>query len=72
MHYVNTTLGSSGNSLLEKGKYFVIESSYLNISTYCLLQFYLQIIYIYIYIYIYNFFRDMNIIYKTVFIKIYV
>ena len=66
MHYVNTTLGSSGNSLLEKGKYFVIESSYLNISTYCLLQFYLQIIYIY------NFFRDMNIIYKTVFIKIYV
>ena len=30
MHYVNTTFDFWGNSLLEKGKYLVIESSYLN------------------------------------------
>ena len=28
MHYVNTTFDFWGNSLLEKGKYLVIESSY--------------------------------------------
>ena len=28
MHYVNTTFDFFGNSLLEKGKYLVIETSY--------------------------------------------